>query len=97
MKVAVAKVCPCGCGTLLRPQIKQEERLSLIKVSGGRCNICKQVFCDKELAIDHIFPLFRGGLHEKGNWQVLCKSCNARKRKQDKEQPHRGIQIALLG
>lgn len=42
-----------------------------------RCLCCGRQ--DVSLEMDHIVPVVRGGPHEEGNIQPLCRSCNARK------------------
>lgn len=41
-----------------------------------RCAYCKSI---KNLEIDHIIPLSRGGKEDEDNMQVLCKPCNRKK------------------
>lgn len=40
------------------------------------CSICKTT---KDLTVDHIVPLSRGGSTVESNLQVLCRRCNSRK------------------
>jgi len=48
-------------------------------VKFGMCFNCHS---EDDLTIDHIVPMSLGGKHEIDNLQVLCRSCNSRK-KQD--------------
>lgn len=43
------------------------------------CYYCKKETSTKEMHIDHIEPLSRGGKHEVGNLCVSCCSCNTSK------------------
>tara|TARA_A100001015_G_C15025114_1_gene730053 strand:+ start:124 stop:429 length:306 start_codon:yes stop_codon:yes gene_type:complete len=42
----------------------------------GLCYYCGNKFSDKQLTMDHIVPISRGGKSNKGNCVVSCKSCN---------------------
>ena len=42
-----------------------------------RCLSCGS---DQNLALDHVTPISKGGPNVAGNLQVLCKSCNSKKR-----------------
>jgi len=46
----------------------------------GICYYCHQRFPPKELTLDHIVPLVRGGKTTKGNCVPACKECNNRKK-----------------
>lgn len=50
----------------------------LIKKLGEQCLACgtkKEILC-----IDHIVPLSKGGKNKESNFQVLCISCNSKKK-----------------
>ncbi len=49
------------------------------KRSSGICQYCKNNFLPKELTMDHIIPLARGGKSEKFNVVPCCKECNTKK------------------
>ena len=45
----------------------------------GLCHYCGRRFPAKELTMDHIVPVSRGGRSVKGNVVPCCKECNNRK------------------
>ena len=50
------------------------------KLDAGRCHFCGETFPKKELTMDHLVPLARGGKSTKGNVVVACKECNNKKK-----------------
>ncbi len=46
----------------------------------GICYYCKKKVAPKELTMDHIVPIIRGGKSTKGNVVPVCKECNDRKK-----------------
>ena len=49
-----------------------------------RCGVCYERFSKSNPKhIDHVMPIARGGLHDNGNLQVLCRSCNSSKHARD--------------
>lgn len=46
----------------------------------GQCYYCKGRFHPKELTMDHIVPIIRGGMTSKGNVVTCCKDCNNKKK-----------------
>jgi len=48
----------------------------------GVCYYCGRRFAARELTMDHIVPLARGGKTTKGNVVPCCKECNTRKKMQ---------------
>ena len=50
------------------------------RLGGGRCHYCGRSTPPRELTMDHVVPIVRGGTSEKGNVVPSCKECNSRKR-----------------
>ncbi|MEW6001712.1 MAG: HNH endonuclease [Nitrospirota bacterium] len=50
------------------------------KCAEGLCYYCKRKVVPKELTLDHIIPIIRGGKSTKGNVVPVCKECNNKKR-----------------
>ncbi len=50
------------------------------KCSKGICYYCNKAFPPKELTMDHIVPIIRGGKSTKGNLVPSCKECNSKKK-----------------
>ena len=47
--------------------------------SNGICHYCGRHFPPRELTMDHLVPIARGGRSTKGNLVPCCKECNTRK------------------
>jgi len=45
----------------------------------GICGICKELVQYEDYELDHIIPLFKGGLHDDSNFQVSHMLCNRSK------------------
>jgi 5-methylcytosine-specific restriction endonuclease McrA len=50
------------------------------QVAKGKCFYCHSDVNPKELTMDHIVPLIRGGRSTRGNVAPACKQCNDRKK-----------------
>jgi 5-methylcytosine-specific restriction protein A len=50
------------------------------KIQPGLCAYCEKQFLPKELTMDHIVPVARGGRSTKGNVAPSCKACNNEKK-----------------
>lgn len=46
----------------------------------GVCHYCGRSIPPRELTMDHIVPLSRGGRSVKGNVVPACKTCNSKKK-----------------
>ena len=46
----------------------------------GLCYYCKQRFPPRELTMDHLIPIIRGGCSRKSNIVACCKECNNKKK-----------------
>ena len=50
------------------------------RCSVGTCHYCKKNVGAKNLTMDHLVPLVRGGRSNKGNLVPACKDCNSKKK-----------------
>lgn len=50
------------------------------KTASGKCFYCHKKFKFKELTMDHLVPLARGGQSTKDNLVPCCKKCNTKKK-----------------
>ena len=50
------------------------------KRASGICHYCGESFPPKELTMDHVIPIARGGRSEKFNLVPCCKACNTKKK-----------------
>ena len=50
------------------------------KTASGKCHFCGEKVKFKDLTMDHLLPLSRGGRSTKDNIVPCCKSCNSRKK-----------------
>ena len=50
------------------------------RLAKGRCYYCNRKTPPKELTMDHIVPIARGGKSTRGNVVPCCKSCNNTKK-----------------
>ncbi len=48
--------------------------------ASGICHYCKRKFLPRDLTMDHVIPLARGGRSEKFNLVPCCKECNNKKK-----------------
>ena len=50
------------------------------KLTTGICYYCGRLFEPKNLTMDHVVPLARGGRSTKDNIVTSCKECNTKKK-----------------
>jgi 5-methylcytosine-specific restriction protein A len=50
------------------------------KTSKGVCHHCGEMSLPRELTMDHLVPIARGGKSTKGNLVASCKKCNSEKK-----------------
>ena len=49
------------------------------RIAAGVCHYCGARVAPKELTLDHVVPLVRGGQSTRGNCVPACKGCNSAK------------------
>ena len=50
------------------------------KCAAGVCHYCKRMVKPRDLTMDHIVPVIRGGKSTKRNLVPVCKECNDKKK-----------------
>ncbi|MCK5826478.1 MAG: HNH endonuclease [Desulfuromusa sp.] len=50
------------------------------RIGKGICHYCGEAVAPKELTLDHVVPVARGGRSTKGNCVPACKDCNNQKK-----------------
>ena len=50
------------------------------RLAKGRCHYCGRPISPKELTMDHVVPISRGGKSSKANVVPCCKECNNAKK-----------------
>ncbi len=50
------------------------------KITQGICHYCEKKFKPKDLTLDHLVPIARGGESTKNNVVPACTECNAKKK-----------------
>lgn len=58
----------------------KKTRWWLDQVNRGICHYCQKKFKPKDLTMDHLLPLARGGTSAKGNIVCACRPCNQSKK-----------------
>ncbi len=58
----------------------KKTRWWLDQVNRGLCHHCGQKFKARDLTMDHLIPLARGGTSAKGNIVCSCRPCNQAKK-----------------
>lgn len=53
------------------------DRAAIIRRDDKTCWVCKKRLELKEIELDHVIPIVRGGKHVPENLRVSCRSCNA--------------------
>lgn len=62
--------------SVVRKPLCQDVRTKVFELSAYRCVNCESY---KDLTVDHIYPVSKGGSDEIDNLQTLCRSCNSKK------------------
>jgi 5-methylcytosine-specific restriction endonuclease McrA len=50
------------------------------KCAAGICHYCRKKVSPREMTMDHMVPVIRGGKSTKGNLVAVCKDCNDKKK-----------------
>lgn len=72
----MVKVATTKSNTKQRPRIKAEDRQKVYNKYGGRCAYCGCKLKYKEMQIDHVVAVKRGGENKLDNYNPACRMCN---------------------
>lgn len=72
-----ARIISIRTQQVVRPSIPADTRLFVWNRDGGRCVSCLST---KNLQFDHVIPVSLGGANTAENIELLCASCNQRKK-----------------
>lgn len=61
------------------PVIEKINRQKIIERDRSICHICKKRVNSREITLDHLIPLIKGGEHTERNLAVAHRSCNSRR------------------
>jgi|GEM_PF-1228637 len=81
----VPSVIPPAPGTtnkFAHSPVTKEQRKRIMERDGNKCVVCG---LDKQLTIDHIVPISKGGNSSDENLRTLCKTCNTKKGNKDND------------
>ncbi len=56
--------------------VESVDPLELYKQQDGICYLCYEKFTFKEMEMDHVIPVSKGGKHELNNVKMCCGKCN---------------------
>ncbi len=59
-----------------RTLFSYEDKKRILKKSDGKCAHCGENLTYKNMTIEHVIPLSKGGTNEDRNLVALCKNCN---------------------
>lgn len=62
-----------------RCRLTLQEKQRAMEKTGGRCAHCGKKISIKEMTVEHIHPVSKGGDNSEYNITVLCEDCNTRK------------------
>tara|TARA_B100001964_G_C14057025_1_gene519657 strand:- start:109 stop:372 length:264 start_codon:yes stop_codon:yes gene_type:complete len=63
-----------------KAKLLRKSRWWQILITKATCYYCNKTLTPKEVTMDHIVPLSRGGRTTKGNVVPSCKECNTKKK-----------------
>lgn len=69
-----------------RRRLTREERRAVYETMGGHCAYCGCELSYKNMQVDHILPLRKGGADDLSNMLPSCQNCNHYKGALDVEQ-----------
>lgn len=62
-----------------RSRVTNKLRFEIYERDGYRCRNCGKGGGEKDLEIDHVYPVSKGGKSTRDNLQTLCRTCNLKK------------------